>query len=61
MPDMSVKDLKPKKCFKCKKELNEDYFCSGCQDYICDECDVNYNIPFGGHPKELHLVEPIDD
>lgn len=61
MPDISTEDLELYECFKCKKKLNKDYYCSGCGHAICDECDVNYNMPFGSHLKELHLLEASDD
>lgn len=49
------------RCFNCNKPVGEDYFCSGCKSHVCDECDVNYEMPFGGHDKKLHLEEPEDE
>lgn len=46
------------KCFFCEKvlqgeEANES-LCYGCNKYVCEECDVNMDMPFGGHEVEVH-------
>jgi hypothetical protein len=45
----------PPYCFNCKAEVDEDAVCFGCGAAVCDECELNMNMPFGGHEKELHL------
>jgi len=27
------------KCYFCKKEVSDDYYCYGCDEYVCDDCD----------------------
>lgn len=38
-----------------------DAWCSGCSHYVCDECSVNYELPFGGHRVKDHAKDPLDD
>jgi hypothetical protein len=42
------------KCYFCHREVSEDDFCFGCDEYICDKCDIN---EVGGD----HLVEDHKD
>lgn len=49
---------KEPKCFNCKKSVDADEsFCYGCKAHICEDCDVNPNMPMGSHRPELHLRE----
>ena len=49
------------KCYLCKTEVDlkeiEDLFCYGCNNLICEKCDVNPTLPLGlgGHTPEDHL------
>lgn len=45
-------------CHFCNTELDEDNRCFGCGKFVCDECDVNYDMPFGAHDVEEHAQEP---
>ena len=29
------------KCYFCRKEVSEDDYCFGCDEYVCDRCDQN--------------------
>lgn len=50
------------KCFNCENEGSAgDMFCHGCKQYVCEECSVNYNLPFGGHEPEDHLEDPLEE
>ena len=41
-------------CYLCGKQVSEEMYCFGCQEYICDECDVGHCIGFN-HKPEDHL------
>jgi len=49
-----------KECFNCQKSVDENSFCFGCKNYICDECDVNGINLFGKHQCEDHLFNNED-
>ena len=40
-------------CYFCNREVGEDDFCFGCQQYICDKCDDSEQA--GDHEPEDHL------
>jgi len=42
------------KCYFCRREVSEDNYCFGCDEYVCDECDQNEVIAD-------HLVEDHKD
>lgn len=46
-------------CKFCKKETTEDDFCFGCNSAICEDCDVNWDMPLGSSAECLHGVEPF--
>lgn len=46
-------------CYFCDKELDGEWFCYGCEEYVCEECDKNPNLPFGSHHVTDH--EDYDD
>lgn len=49
-------------CRFCGVELDNDYFCSGCGEFICDDCDVSCGeIPFGGHDPFEHRISPGEE
>jgi hypothetical protein len=41
-------------CRVCDKLCNEDDFCYGCKEYICEECDFSSGSPMGDHSWEAH-------
>jgi hypothetical protein len=42
------------KCYFCKTPVTEDEYCYGCGEYVCDDCGLSMNPPFGKHPVEAH-------
>lgn len=57
MPDFEV----PEEgfCFNCSAPLDDDYFCYGCEEFVCDECNVSG--AWGDHTAEDHLIADWDD
>ncbi len=45
------------KCYFCNKPTTQEDFCYGCQQYICEECNTNADLPFGKHKVEDHQEE----
>ncbi len=49
---------KPKKegnCHFCKKKCTDEFYCYGCQKFVCEACDkAGINIPFRPHLVEDH-------
>lgn len=41
------------KCYFCGKEVNGEFYCFGCGEFICDECECD-DPPFGRHSIEDH-------
>jgi hypothetical protein len=49
-------------CVKCKKDVTQDDYCSGCKQYVCEECNVGgLGVPWGGHAVEDHFKHYDDD
>jgi hypothetical protein len=52
-------------CALCDKSLDpetaEEYYCSGCESYICEDCDTNPDSPFGSHEPHDHKDPEVDD
>jgi hypothetical protein len=48
-------------CFNCGTPCDDDNKCSGCGEFVCEDCDVNYAMPLGGHERGLHLEENDDE
>jgi hypothetical protein len=46
-------------CCHCGDETPPDRYCYGCGEWVCDDCETNYNLS-GGHHKDDHL-EPHED
>lgn len=46
------------KCHFCKKEIDDNSFCYGCNSYVCDECDQEE--PVGQHDVEDHRSPVFD-
>ena len=42
-------------CYFCSKELTEEYWCYGCLNFVCDDCDND--LPVGKHKVEMHKEE----
>lgn len=40
------------KCKVCGVDVTEDCFCSGCNNYVCEDCDLA--TPVGIHDLEDH-------
>src|SRR5438093_11309196 len=40
-------------CYFCGQPTEEDFYCFGCEEYICTECDHNYGCS-GRHTPECH-------
>lgn len=49
------------KCFNCSEPSNEDEFCHGCQNYICDECNTNPDTSGPGHNRLEHMAGEDDE
>ena len=49
------------KCFNCEEPCTKDDFCHGCKVHVCNDCSVNYDMPFGSHEPELHLIDEGDE
>lgn len=45
-------------CYFCGTPLDDDYFCFGCEEAICDDC--NLNDCSGRHAPECHDTYDID-
>ena len=42
-------------CWFCGKEVGGEFFCYGCDEFVCEECDTDpFSLPFGGHIVENH-------
>jgi len=39
-------------CYFCGREVTDDDYCCGCQQYICDKCDDGAQV--GDHEAEDH-------
>lgn len=48
------------KCHFCPKEVTEEHLCYGCKVYICEECDLNYNL-MGAHEPHRHKEDPLEN
>lgn len=48
-------------CFHCKKPVKSGAFCFGCKVHVCDDCDRNFDMPWGPHTAEDHLEEPNEE
>lgn len=45
----------PGPCFKCRVELTAEFYCYGCHEYVCDDCDTNEEATGLGHIVDLHF------
>ncbi len=39
-------------------ESIEDFFCMGCEIYICFECHLRLRMPTGTHTSAAHSLKP---
>ena len=47
-------------CFNCGKRCSQDFYCYGCNEYVCDDCGTGYSLASAkgsGHDPEDHLME----
>jgi hypothetical protein len=51
-------------CYFCNKGLTseeaKESYCWGCKVFVCEECDINFNMPLGSHEPEVHRKETDD-
>lgn len=47
-------------CFACGIMAGPEYYCYGCELYICDTCAVNMNAGGFGHDPEDHLYDEFE-
>ena len=51
-------ELSNGKCYFCGKEVSDEFYCYGCEHYVCSVCDeVGVDIPWGGHDVNDHEVD----
>ena len=50
-------------CYECKRILDEEYFCHGCKQYICEGTECGRRFPFTmadqighGHDAGMHFM-----
>lgn len=58
---MAVLD-EPAKCYLCSQPIDgnpDDAYCYGCQQFVCDTCDVA--SPMGEHDPEAHCADDDTD
>lgn len=61
-----MKDVPEKgTCYHCGVELTAEYYCYGCEKFICDECPVYWSVadatPSRNHDPEDHVITVEDD
>ena len=63
MPETKKKPEPEKKgkCYQCAKPCGDDQYCHGCKEFICEECTVNFDPPWGSHQPNVHFEESEDD
>ncbi len=47
----------PGNCFRCGKQIDEEFYCYGCTEYVCDDCITNTGVCGPGHAVELHFAK----
>ncbi len=46
---------KPKSsCYFCNKKLTREFYCYGCKNYVCSDCDLGDAIGHGHDVKQHH-------
>ena len=46
-------------CYNCGNLMDSEFYCFGCQEFICDECDTDFGC-FGSHEPDDHLIVDED-
>ena len=46
-------------CYKCEKPCDEDTYCYGCREHICEKCCKE--DPWGTHEPEDHYETDEDE
>ena len=46
----------PGDCFRCGKQIEAEFYCYGCKEYVCDDCITNTGVSGPGHDSELHFA-----
>ena len=52
------------KCYHCEKEVDKDYFCHGCKEYICDSCEDLESVAsrmMGSHDPMDHVTNFLEE
>lgn len=47
-------------CVKCQTEVDDEHFCFGCKESICEGCEADYSVAaamMGPHDVEDHFTE----
>jgi len=47
------------KCYFCSKEVNGEFWCFGCHEFICEKCDKG--AAGHGHSVQEHLTGTLWD
>lgn len=48
-------------CWLCKKEVDEEMLCGGCDKYFCNDCDPGDDYsPMGNHEPIAHQLAQSD-
>ncbi len=55
-------------CYRCSMELDQDFYCSGCEEFICEEEECGGAIAWSvasamghGHHPEDHFIDADAD
>lgn len=44
-------------CYFCGTAVEDDYYCFGCEEAICDDCNLNESC-WGHHAPDCHTDVP---
>lgn len=48
-------------CFSCDVELGSEFYCYGCDEFVCDTCPVGWSVadatPYNTHEHDDHLID----
>ena len=58
---MTEEKAEPGNCHFCGKGESEEGYCWGCKKHICEDCSINWDMPWGGHDVEVHQEEPEEE
>ena len=54
-------DIEPGNCFNCNDEVGGGDYCYGCNEYVCEDCNIAMGSLGGLHSPEDHLYADEDD